>query len=173
MILKASVCNFYQNFNIHILRCDFLYIHDDNNICGQKLNRNRKFFNPRSICQTLSLKWCVIWVLQHSLSMLRLKRNPKSLVVILYHASIHEHLNISETLRETYTKWFFLVVREKNMYVLLLRPFKIDCMFCISSREIMSFLTTDARVNFWGLCFVFAPAHSISKISWCKTHIQF
>ncbi len=27
--LKTSVCNFYQNFNIHALRCDFLYIHDD------------------------------------------------------------------------------------------------------------------------------------------------
>ncbi len=27
----------------------------DINICGHKLNRNRKFFNPRSICQTLSL----------------------------------------------------------------------------------------------------------------------
>ncbi len=26
--LKASVCNFYQNFNIHTLRCDF-YIHDE------------------------------------------------------------------------------------------------------------------------------------------------
>ncbi len=26
---KACVCNFYQNFNIHTLRCDFLYIHDD------------------------------------------------------------------------------------------------------------------------------------------------
>ncbi len=24
--LKASVCNFYQNFNIHTLRCEFLYI---------------------------------------------------------------------------------------------------------------------------------------------------
>ena len=27
--LKAPVCNFYQNFNIHTLRCDFLYIHDE------------------------------------------------------------------------------------------------------------------------------------------------
>ena len=24
--LKASVCNFYQNLNIHTLRCDFLYV---------------------------------------------------------------------------------------------------------------------------------------------------
>ena len=27
--LKAFVCNFYQNLNIHTLRCDFLCIHDD------------------------------------------------------------------------------------------------------------------------------------------------
>ncbi len=27
--LKASLCNFYQTCNIHILRCDFLYIHDE------------------------------------------------------------------------------------------------------------------------------------------------
>ncbi len=63
--LKASVCNYYQNFNIHTLRCHFLYIHDnapgmitdthDNNICGQKLNRNRTFFNPRSLLHTTLL----------------------------------------------------------------------------------------------------------------------
>ncbi len=28
-ILKASLCNNYQNFNIHTLRCDFLYIYDE------------------------------------------------------------------------------------------------------------------------------------------------
>ncbi len=28
-LLKASVCYFYQNFNIHTIRCDFLYIHDE------------------------------------------------------------------------------------------------------------------------------------------------
>ena len=55
-----------------------------------------------------------------------------------------------------------------------LRPFKIDCMFCISLRvqfcvarceKNISFFTTEAHVNFWDLCCVFAPAHSISKIS--------
>ncbi len=28
-LVKASVCNFYHNFNIHTLRCDLLYIHDE------------------------------------------------------------------------------------------------------------------------------------------------
>ena len=73
LTLKASVCNFDQNFNIHTLR-DLTFITGGaggpgrkggglrnffnaprmiidahaNSICGQKLNRNRTFFNPRS-----------------------------------------------------------------------------------------------------------------------------
>ncbi len=68
--LKASVWNFYQNFNIHTLRCDFLCFHfnapgmitdpPDNNICAQKLNRKRTFFNFRPPLHTGILKWTVI-----------------------------------------------------------------------------------------------------------------
>ncbi len=41
--LKASVCYFYQNFNIHTLRCEFLYVHDDtqNNISKGEKNYSK------------------------------------------------------------------------------------------------------------------------------------
>ena len=68
--LKASVCNFYQNFNIHTLRCDFLYINDpwsfisytqiaythENISKGEKIILSRWIFHLCRFSCTLSLK---------------------------------------------------------------------------------------------------------------------
>ncbi len=58
-LLKASLCNFYQKFNNHTLRCDFLYIHDDthDNISkGKKIILSRWIFHLCRFSCTLSLK---------------------------------------------------------------------------------------------------------------------
>ncbi len=70
--LKASVCYFYQNFNIHTLRCDFYRPRSEGDnagkigkmhvtICAQKLNPNRTFLTRGPSCIHSVLKGC--WTL--------------------------------------------------------------------------------------------------------------
>ena len=61
--VKASFCNFYQNFIIHTLRCDLLYIHDEHRLLtpmttfpkGKKVILSRWIFNLCRFSCKLSL----------------------------------------------------------------------------------------------------------------------